>query len=74
VAGSGSNQELALLILTRRVGESIQIGDDVQFVVLGTKSNSVKIGIQAPSSTKVVRAEILDRDSDGNKSGPPAAM
>ena len=47
-----------MLILTRRVGESIIIGDDVFITVLGVKGNQVKIGINAPKNVPVHREEI----------------
>jgi len=50
-----------MLILTRRVGESILIGDDVTVTVLGVNGNQVKIGINAPNDTPVHREEIHQR-------------
>lgn len=47
-----------MLILTRRVGESIIIGDDVFITVLGVKGNQVRIGIDAPKNVSVHREEI----------------
>lgn len=48
-----------MLILTRRVGESIKIGDNVVVTVLNKSGNQVKIGIEAPKSVNVVRTELL---------------
>jgi carbon storage regulator len=50
-----------MLILTRRVGESLMIGDDVTITVLGVKGNQVRIGVNAPNEVAVHREEILNR-------------
>lgn len=50
-----------MLILTRRVGESLMIGDDVTITVLGVKGNQVRIGVDAPKEVAVHREEILNR-------------
>ena len=50
-----------MLILARRVGESLMIGDDVTITVLGVKGNQVRIGVKAPKEVAVHREEILDR-------------
>ena len=50
-----------MLILTRRVGESLVIGDDVVVTVLGVKGNQVRIGIKAPKDVEVHREEIHNR-------------
>lgn len=50
-----------MLILTRRVGETVMIGDDVKVTVLGVKGNQVRIGVDAPKDVAVHREEIYDR-------------
>ncbi len=61
-----------MLILTRRVGETLMIGDEVTVTVLGVKGNQVRIGVNAPRDVSVHREEIYERikreqseDSDG---------
>ncbi|MGE3296084.1 MAG: carbon storage regulator CsrA [Porticoccaceae bacterium] len=50
-----------MLILTRRVGETIVIGDDVTVTVLGVKGNQVRLGVNAPRDLPVHREEIYER-------------
>lgn len=62
-----------MLILTRRVGETLMIGDEVTVTVLGVKGNQVRIGVNAPKEVAVHREEIYDRikreQSQGNSAG-----
>jgi carbon storage regulator len=63
-----------MLILTRRVGETVMIGDDVTITVLGVKGNQVRVGINAPKHVAVHREEIYERikreqQGQGNSKG-----
>ncbi|HEV7607515.1 MAG TPA: carbon storage regulator CsrA [Steroidobacteraceae bacterium] len=61
-----------MLILTRRVGESVVIGEDVTVTVLGVKGNQVRIGINAPKTVAVHREEIFERIKSGRVAGDNA--
>ena len=50
-----------MLILTRRMGETVVIGDDVTVTVLGVKGNQVRLGVNAPKQVAVHREEIYER-------------
>ncbi len=64
-----------MLILTRRVGETVMIGNDVTVTVLGVKGNQVRIGVNAPRDVAVHREEIFERikreeQGGGDRSDP----
>ncbi|HAU1643228.1 TPA: carbon storage regulator CsrA [Legionella pneumophila] len=60
---------LVMLILTRRIGETLIIGDDVNITVLGVKGNQVRLGINAPKDVSVHREEIYLRIQQEKESG-----
>jgi carbon storage regulator len=68
-----------MLILTRRVGETVMIGNEVTVTVLGVKGNQVRIGVNAPKDVAVHREEIYERikreeDLEGRSPGPVAKV
>ena len=56
-----------MLVLSRRVGESIVIGDDVRVTVLEVRGDVIRVGIDAPRSVKVHRAELLEQVGESNR-------
>ena len=66
-----------MLILTRRIGETLMIGDEVTVTVLGVKGNQVRIGVNAPKDVAVHREEIFERikrEENEASSGHPEAL
>ena len=57
-----------MLILTRRVGETLVVGDDVTVTVLGVKGNQVRLGVNAPKDVSVHREEIYQRIQNEKRS------
>jgi len=53
-----------MLILTRRINESLVIGDDVTVTILGVKGNQVRIGVDAPRNVSVYREELAHKDDE----------
>ena len=62
-----------MLVLTRRAGESIVIGDDVRVVVLDVRGDTVRLGIEAPRSVQVHRAEVYAEVQAANAAASAAA-
>jgi carbon storage regulator len=56
-----------MLILTRRAGESLQIGDTIKITVFGIQGKQVKLGIEAPEGSPVYREEVYQRIKDENE-------
>lgn len=60
-----------MLILTRRVGETLMVGDEVSITVLGVKGNQVRLGVNAPKTVAVHREEIYARIQQEKEGGGP---
>jgi carbon storage regulator len=56
-----------MLVLTRKIGEGIVIGNDVKITVLETRGGTVRIGVEAPKSKKIYRQEIYERICEQNR-------
>jgi carbon storage regulator len=63
-----------MLVLTRKLGENIRIGDAVKITVLEVRSGQVKLGIEAPPEVKVHREEIYARIQEENRKAAAAAQ
>lgn len=53
-----------MLVLMRRLGESILIGDDIKITLVDSRSTQAKIGIEAPKSVVILREELIERDKE----------
>jgi carbon storage regulator len=64
-----------VLVLSRKINQSVMIGDDIQVIVLETKGDTAKLGIVAPADVKVFRQEIyLAIKAENQKSAQPVAL
>lgn len=62
-----------MLILTRRVGETVMIGGDITVTILGVKGNQVRVGVTAPKDMPVHREEVLERIKREDGAAPQLA-
>jgi carbon storage regulator len=65
-----------MLVLTRKVGDKVLLGDEIEIAVVDIRGNQVKLGISAPRSLPVLRAELRDREAGApsdDRAGPPPA-
>jgi carbon storage regulator len=65
-----ARKQLFMLILTRRTGESLRIGDDIELTVMAVSGSQVRIGIKAPRNVVVDRQEIAERKQREHESNP----
>jgi carbon storage regulator len=67
-----------MLVLTRRKGERLLIGDDIEITVIEVKGDGVRIGVEAPKGVRILRQEVVAAVSEANlaasQSGPEAAV
>lgn len=69
-----TNQGLNMLVLTRKLGESIAIDDNIKIVVVQIKGKQVRLGIKAPKETKIHREEVYQAIHDQNVAAVQANM
>lgn len=55
-----------MLILTRKIGESVMVGDHIRVVIVEVKGRQVRLGVDAPKDTKIFRGELFDRIQEEN--------
>lgn len=63
----------SMLVLSRRVGEKLLIGDDIVITVIDTRGDGVRLGIEAPRSTSIHRAEVVEAVTASNESAAVSA-
>lgn len=63
-----------MLVLSRKVGETIWIGDDVELVITEVKGDYVKVGVRAPRTVDIIRGELRNDISDANKEAVVKSM
>lgn len=61
-----------MLVLTRKIGESIKINEDVKITVIEVKGKNIRLGIEAPKETKIYREEVFLRIKEENQSAAAA--
>ena len=67
IAGGGRESGAIMLILTRKLGESIRIGDDIEITFLEARGRQIKVGVKAPHHVTVHRAEVYDLIREQNR-------
>ena len=63
-----------MLVLTRKIGDKVLLGEEIEITVVDIRGNQVKLGISAPLSLPVLRGELKDREvkaPSGDRAGPP---
>ncbi|MBV8198294.1 MAG: carbon storage regulator CsrA [Candidatus Eremiobacteraeota bacterium] len=58
-----------MLVVTRRIDQSVTIGDDIRVVIVGVEGDHVRLGIDAPQKIPVHRTELLSRDRKSDRGG-----
>ena len=63
-----------MLVLSRKKGETIKIGDDIEITIVATANDQVKIGIQAPKNIEILRKELFEEIQDENKAASASVV
>jgi carbon storage regulator len=63
-----------VLVLSRRVGEAVRIGEDIEIVVVAARGDQIRLGIRAPRHVSIVRRELLEEVTDENRAAARAAF